>query len=196
MKRLLTKMQIPHGGWWFGKHRENTFDELVSVVTKYRQSNGIPIGNIQAEIEEEICKRFPRGCRESKPAPLNTSMATKFIQLMYRFKAKGSKLVDPTEAERRAAICAICPENKPEDEARAATKCTTCAKKLLERGASLGVSMVRSQILKGKVTSKESELKACAVCGCDNRLSVWIPMDVLKVSETDKIQFPNACWKK
>lgn len=196
MKRLLTKMQIPHGGWWFDKHRASTFDELVSIVTKYRVSNGIPLGNVVAEIEDQICSRDPKRCRDVKPAALNTSMVTKFIQLMYRFKAKGSKLIDQSEAERRASICQICPENKPEQEARSVVKCKSCAKKLLDRMATGGINMIRTQILKGKSTSKDGDLKTCAVCGCDNKLSVWIPLDVLKVSETEKVQFPGVCWKQ
>lgn len=54
---------MPPGGWTYTQGTvllmAETFDNLVKNVRGHRASNGIPPGDIQKDIEEQLSKRFP-----------------------------------------------------------------------------------------------------------------------------------------
>jgi hypothetical protein len=43
-------------------------------------------------------------------------------------------------------------------------------------------------------TSRDGELRACGVCGCDLKTIVHMPLDALNAS-SDK-EYPDWCWRK
>lgn len=60
----ISRQVIPPGGWKFQQGNtlliSETFDLLVSNVKSHRTSNGIPIGDIASDIEDQIIEKFPK----------------------------------------------------------------------------------------------------------------------------------------
>jgi len=111
-----------------------------------------------------------------------------FTQFLWNWKLQGSQLVDQNTANLRAEICVPCHNNKKSSEA--GTGCNTCNK----LGNKL-INQIRDTIITGNRTPSDANLKSCAICGCDNKISVWIPNEVLVAIE-DVNAFPDFCWKK
>lgn len=111
-----------------------------------------------------------------------------FTQFLWNWKLSGAQLVDQNTANIRASICATCHNNQASKDVRKG--CSVCNKmgnKVLDG--------IRNEIISGNRTPHDGKLLACAICGCDNRISVWIPNNVLLASE-DVNAFPSFCWKK
>lgn len=112
-----------------------------------------------------------------------------FAQFLWNWKLKGGVLVDQNTANIRAFICAACHSNKPSSEVRKGG-CSSCNKL-----GNTAIGLVRASIIKDKKTTSDSRLLTCEHCGCDNRISVWIPNQILLTPE-DANAFPTYCWKK
>ena len=60
---IISRQVVPHGGWVYmqGDIRliGSTFDDLVRSVKVHRYHNGIPAGDIEKDIEEQIAEKFP-----------------------------------------------------------------------------------------------------------------------------------------
>lgn len=99
--------------------------------------------------------------------------------------AVSGRRVEQDEAERRASICNQCTQN------REVSGCRGCAAGAL-------TSLIDS-VRKGKTTSLDSKLHTCCVCGCLNRVKIWLPLDIilshtpLDQKELLKTKAPN-CW--
>ena len=89
----------------------------------------------------------------------------------------GGDPVSPALAERRAAICAQCPQNI----IRRKKLETTIAEAIRQQES------VRSQI--DLRTSNDLNLNTCQSCGCHLKLKVWVPLKHLAPAE-----FPPKCW--
>ena len=87
--------------------------------------------------------------------------------------------VPQEEAERRAEICAMCPLNTD-----AVMGCTGCINYAAELFSAIG----------DKKTRAHSNLRSCEVCGCENKVQVWVPEDVLR-QHSGELSYPNWCWK-
>lgn len=111
-----------------------------------------------------------------------------FTQFLWNFKLGGSHLVDQNTANLRGEICVGCHNNIPSKEVRKG--CSTCNK----MGGRV-LNSIRDSIISGNRTSVDGKLLTCGICGCDNRISVWIPNDVL-LSVEDSNAYPSFCWKK
>lgn len=111
-----------------------------------------------------------------------------FSVFIKRFILNGGTLVDQNTANLRAAICAGCHNNKSSGDIRKV--CRVCGK----LGAA-AVDKFRSEVIKDNKTSSDSKILACGICGCDLKISVWIPSDVL-VTKEDANAYPTFCWKK
>lgn len=111
-----------------------------------------------------------------------------FSQFLWNWKLQGSPLVDQNTANLRASICASCHNNKySKDIRKGCGACNKMGNKVLDG--------IRDGIISGNRTTSDGALLACGVCGCDNKISVWIPNDVL-LSVEDANAFPSFCWKK
>ena len=55
----------PNGGWKYFESRTDTtiitltWDDLVKAVADHRKSNGIPMGNPEQEVDEQLSKLHP-----------------------------------------------------------------------------------------------------------------------------------------
>lgn len=88
--------------------------------------------------------------------------------------------VPQAEADRRAEICAMCPLNT-----EAITGCSGCTNYAAELFAAIG----------DKRTPAHAVLKSCEVCGCENKVQVWAPLEVLS-AHSGGLDYPEWCWKK
>lgn len=111
-----------------------------------------------------------------------------FTQFLWNWKLGGSSLVDQNTANIRAEICAGCHNNKPSADVRKG--CSACNKM-----GNKVIDGIRNEIISGNKTTSDHKLLACLICGCDNRISVWIPNAVL-LSKADSNAYPEFCYKK
>ena len=112
-----------------------------------------------------------------------------FVQFLLNWYLKGGKLVDQNTANIRAATCAGCHNNLPSSEVRKGG-CGTCNKI-----GNMAINAVRAKIIGSHSTTSDAKLLSCRICGCDNRISVWIPNDIL-LSPEEANAFPTHCYKK
>lgn len=108
--------------------------------------------------------------------------AQSYLQFLWRWKLSDGKLVDQNTANIRAEICVQCHNNF----GSIGGGCRSCNKI---------ANTVNSSLIGSAHTPSDSKLKACKLCGCDNKVSVWIPNQVLLKLE-DANAFPGFCWKK
>lgn len=110
-----------------------------------------------------------------------------FVQFLWNWLLSGGKLVDQNTANLRAQICSGCHNNTVEGEI--GRGCSTCNKL-----GTTTLDLIRGKII-GKNKTTTGSLKACGICGCDLKISVWIP-NVILVSVEDVNAYPSFCWKK
>lgn len=113
-----------------------------------------------------------------------------FVQFLWNHYLQGGALVDQNTANLRALTCVGCHNNVPTKEIKKGG-CSSCNKM-----GGVILNTLRSKIIKGNKTTSDSKLLACGICGCDNRISVWIPNSVLVQSVQDVNAYPSFCWKK
>lgn len=121
-------------------------------------------------------------------AIINFKTVKAFTQFLWNWKLGGSQLVDQNTANIRASICGGCHNNKVGGDVRSG--CGVCNKmgnKVLDK--------IRDDIIVGNRSTGDALLKTCAICGCDLKISVWIPNSVL-LSIDDANAYPEFCWKK
>tara|TARA_R110001599_G_scaffold85828_2_gene230433 strand:- start:21578 stop:22168 length:591 start_codon:yes stop_codon:yes gene_type:complete len=164
--------------------KSGNFMQLTRAVMLHREENG-------GDLSSGWVSRFGTSYCDSHPdcisctkdeAPLNRVLTlgevSAFLRAVVKWIASG-KVVDQSEAERRAAICASCPLNVE------ITNCKSCFK-LAEK----------SRALIGNVsTSLDSNLDGCYACGCNLKVKVWCPSSVVAGTKTDSF-YPDYCWQK
>lgn len=168
------------------KFTEIVYAVLLSKVIKHRKANNLPFD--LSSFEDELCKQINDNsvCAEGMrgkpvPRPKRTTIddAAAFISVAGEWM-KGREFVPQEEAERRAEICAACPENQRVEG------CSGC-RNLVGR---------LTQLLGRRKTKQDSKLQGCRVCGCSNVAQVHIPMEALSKGIKADMQFPDNCWKK
>jgi hypothetical protein len=181
----------PPGGWRYVQPETgfefaaSTLRELVKKVTSHREANGIDVGDPSADIQDFVCAQLPVGSETCSHViegdyALKTHFTMedvkRFIQAAVSALA-GRGLVDQTEAERRAALCASCPLNTT------VKGCWRCK----------GLAEWLFKLIGARTTAHASRLNQCGVCGCAIKAKIWLPLDVAKrVSEG--YTFPSWCW--
>jgi hypothetical protein len=202
MPILRCKTTLPFGGGYELNRPDigmvgqgTTFEMLMTGILKYRKANAIPCGlGLEEEVEREICAKYPAECAEGsalipkREGKITFSDIIHGTKVMLRHKLAGSPLVDETEAIRRAAICAACPNNVPFE-----SSCSSLCGELKD----LVISLIGS-----KSTPSDGALKSCAVCKCYAAAAAWVPLEfqLPDLTETQRAQFQQAakdhnCWK-
>lgn len=193
--RFIRTNTVPPGGWRYVVPETKTtlksgnLDELKRDVKKHLEANGFPVpADIGALIEDQLCQLIgPEWCSwgggKHVAAPnMRAQDVINGTKVLVSWKLEGSPMVDPNEAERRAAICAGCGMNVHVEA------CLGCS----------GLQAMVGKITGGAKTSHDRLLHSCAVCKCLNRAQVWLPLDTLWRGVTSDINeaFPDHCWKK
>ena len=113
-----------------------------------------------------------------------------FVQFLLNWYLKGAKLVDQNTANIRAMTCVGCHNNIPTKEIKKGG-CSSCNKM-----GGVVLNSIRSKIIGGSKTTSDSKLLACALCGCDLKIKVWIPLEVLGQTKEEANAWPSFCWRK
>jgi hypothetical protein len=184
----------PPGGWRY----EHPQTGIVYTAINYSSLIGllrkklIPCpSDVEALVQDQTCKRIyntrPDLCKVR-------GMVNKVSQHDYTFSDVVSFLsamkflildgtVDQEEANQRAAICVNCPLNS------AVSGCVPCS----------GIGSAIQTLIGNKNTPADHLLKTCGVCGCVNKVKVWVKRDTLAklpsvISNQEK--YPDGCWQK
>lgn len=181
----------PNGGWRYThpvtgmKFGSIVYGVLLTLVQKHCKANNLPFD--LATFEDELCKQAhnggncAEGTKEYPVQPKRTTIddAASFISVAKEWM-KDRDFVPQEEAERRAEICAACPENQQ------IAGCSAC-RNLVGR---------LTQLLGQRRTKQDSKLQGCRVCGCSNVAQVHVPLDALAKGINPDMVFPDHCWKK
>jgi hypothetical protein len=182
---------VPPGGWTYTQpetgavFRAMSWSRLLKLVRIHREANKLDTTpGWEERFESEICMERPE-LGNDRPRVKNGgakvpgwSAILRFTKTMWEW-SKSGKLEKPEESERRAAICAMCPENQY------VGGCYGCT----------GVIRYTAEVLLDRTTSHDSSLNVCVACGCYLKLKVHVPNDVLDVAEEGSITYPDHCWR-
>jgi len=158
-----------------------TLGELLRFVSAVRIQRG---GDLQPGWQDRICNQICEdpimkfNCSQTgghDVREIQASDVKRFFTTVAKWASDGGTMVDSGEAERRASICAACPQNVP---IRGCMGCSTILPKLLK-------------VIGGATTSKDALLKGCKICGCELKAKVHLPSDVMVDGESN---FPEHCW--
>ena len=135
---------------------------------------------------QPIPASFP--VRNSRPervvvAAHNLKRAAQGTAVVLDWLASGGAPVTPELAEKRAAICAACPQNQPGDWYTEAP--AEIIKSALDARQDLKLS-----------TTHDAELKSCQICRCLLTLKVHTPLEFIVHRTKPEImaEFPSHCW--
>ena len=191
---LKNSLQPPPKGWIYRQKesgeliKSNSLQGLIDAVKAHRLANGYPISiDYEAEILDGVCREAPEACTEggsSAPRHLKITDVLRFTALLGESVLRGNPRVDADEANRRAAVCADCPDNVK------AAGCEGCT--------SQTVNNLVSTLTGAKATSQDHKLQSCKHCGCLNRAQVWFPLEMLQKHMAAEVagRLPSYCWKK
>lgn len=198
MLRLTNKSLIPPGGWRYtqtmpdGKEVKITapsYNHLLLRIELLRAGNGLDVSQgWQDRLEAEICEQCnlgPKRCKYEAPPVYAPKQLTLheiliFLAVVKSWLQTGREWVSQEEAERRAAICAACPNNVVIEG------CTACSR-LVEK---------ITEVIGNRTTQYDHMLNGCQVCGCSNRVHNHLPIPVLARGTNEEMDFPSYCWKR
>lgn len=208
MAKLRSRMLTPPFGWFIIQDgvtlNGGSFDDTVTLITRHRKANNLPMGDPLRELEEYTCQRWPYGCdRPTAEVVHQRSLLEKgsdFLGIYSRWAATNFQTVDQVEANRRANICWKCPSNQKVKGEVQASGC--CGKnKILSTLNSVSARMAQAltwPVMRNKQTPADKELYTCLVCGCPNKVSVWVPPEIYQYDPSMIARFKlanNRCWK-
>jgi len=185
---LSRKNTVPPQGFWCECPLDpevivgGDYDDLISRCAKHLESVGIvPPVNLALLVQDSLCRRLAgyEGCIPCSQVKQTIGFMeiVRWVHAMWAFATNsGFQCVEQEEAERRAEICAACPNQI------STSGCWGCK----------GIAGLLPAIAGARKTSRDSQLKACGVCGCFNQVSVHIPIDV---QGSEGLNFPDWCWK-
>lgn len=189
MLTLSSKMVVPPGGWRFIVPQTGTLITAPTFALLYHEAlavldrAGVQVGlDYEQEFTDQLCRQLSSDC-EVVPAVTNatrTVTATdviRFLKVMLQWRGQ---VVDQAEADRRAEICAGCPYNV------AVSGCSVCQ----------GIAGKIAEVIGNRGTRWDRQLQGCAVCACENKAQVHLPLEVLHKGVTPEMEFPEWCWKK
>jgi len=118
---------IPPGGFHFFQSDVKltgiTLNDLYKTVENYRAENGLPLGDVQGDVDMYICGSYPAYCHGVDRLSINvqsSNRVTASAELLQDITAWANNVLRSTtphtlvrddEAERRAKICITCPKN-------------------------------------------------------------------------------------
>lgn len=152
---------------------------LVEMVRQHRKVRGLPIGS---QFETEVLGPAPADVAPLGAAParrVGVADVARFLRATASWVADGGGPAPQEEAERRAAICAACPQNVEVEG------CWGCG----------GVRRLLEAAIGRRRTSRDDSLRGCAVCGCQNQAQVHYPAAALIAGGGAELDWPAQCWK-
>lgn len=190
------EQRTPPGGWHFpvdAKVKLEAHDKktLLDRMFEYRIRNGIPTGNEEADLDNYICTKWKDACNKEPKDYGHPTKRYASENLLYRVSRWAASIIDRmprggypiiarTEADKRGAICAACPQNK-----NWRTGCRGCS------GST--VSLLNQA---RRMQKSPPGLMGCQIAGWDNGTAVFFPNERLPISEEMRQSLPDNCWRK
>ena len=188
--------RVPPNGWHYVIEgttlTASTRELLVQAIFEYRMRRGLMIGDIQRDVDDYYCERWPEQCHKepheyiagAAPVPSDEPMinrVTRWVSLMARTAPRGGwPMVADAEAIKRASVCLGCPMN---------TKW---------RGGCPGCSSSTAQLsvnLRGlRKIACDGGLHGCKATGWDNATAIHLQK--IDVADNQKKYMPDRCWAK
>lgn len=169
-----------------------TLELLIRNVFEYRVRNNIDPGDIERDIDNYYCAKWPGFCAPEKnglgksPKAAAQDMLNRVSRwsssIAHRMPRGGYPLVMLAEAEKRAAICSVCPKNGGWRSGCGGCDATT-----------LQIVQALKQL---KKTTKDGNLSACQIGGFENSAAAWLPVEALPISDGERAAMPAPCWRK
>lgn len=172
--------------------RATTEQELTRLIFEYRLRNNQPIGDIERDLDDYYCKKWPNACNpepsDFQPggakAPRSEALIdriTRWVTIMGRAMPRGGyRLVDKDIAEQRAVACHGCPNSKSWRGG--------CA------GCSEAVATMLLSLRQMRKTSRDGNLLGCEELGFDCQTSVHLTTP--EVTDEQNARLPDRCWVK
>ena len=196
MSLEILKGAIPPGGYHFPDRSGGSevridgysIEDVAGNVLKFRLQNNRDPGNPMQEVQEYICSSWPHFCRDIAPAkvaharlpePLSRRCAS-MIGAWFASVADDPG-VTQAEANRRAAICALCPTNKNHENGGCGA-CTSQVQRL---------SFIYRH---NRSTAQDSALKCCDILSTPLQAAVW-SAKLPPFTEEQRGALPNNCWR-
>lgn len=148
----------------------NGLNALLEHVRRYRADNMLPAidpAEARRQIEHSICKRSGMESRcfdvSQKKRTISQTInggiaAAKAIAGSFIPGENEMSMISPRLAEKRAAVCELCPMNNPPVDQSSIEQ--------LEDAAML-------KLIGSRKTSASEKLHSCSVCTCNVRAKVW-----------------------
>jgi hypothetical protein len=180
----------------------SSWPELENTVLRFRlEQIALVDGNranpacVRFDIHEFVCANYPSSCLDRwthpvdirhqgphQPVTQDPVTFQKFTPLIARIsewiaRLGGGAFVAPSQSDKRAAICAKCPQN-----IRYETSCGPCNQEIRNN---------ITRILGTRKTRFDVGLMGCRKMGWLNRIAVWLEHEPL-----DDDNLPNQCWAK
>lgn len=203
--------EIPSGGWqWFEPQTgwklptpiSSTFDQSVSLIIRHRLSNTAMVvkhrlptdaATVGGQLLAYTRKRLgivepPKQSPSQWFNGRHVAAVASGFQTLANWLGDGGKPVDQELAEKRAAICADCPQNPPDGGGWLATF-TIPAQNLIRRQLQERKELKLS-------TSLDSKLNLCEACDCPLHLKVHVPLNYIltHIPEAAKERLDPRCW--
>lgn len=173
----------PSGGYFFvdtdgARIFGDNWPGVIERTRRYRERQGRPVGDVEAEVTAQACARTPSICHTvgtiEKNARVVASLKGRVLR-WFRDLGLEHQFVTPETWKARATICAECPHNKPLPGG-----CATC------RAA---VAELRKKILDRR--PNDGRLNACEILGEDLPTAAH-----LEKPAVDNPGLPARCWRK
>lgn len=192
--------KVPPNGWHFEVASGVTLEaineeELTKQIFEYRLRHNLPVGDIERDIDDYYCRRWPRACHKEPKDWTDTASAgpvhsepllkrvTRWAAMMAHGQPRGGySLSTVEEANARGLICVGCPRNQGWRGG-----CSGC---------SSSTATVLAQLRKLQSSKQQGNLMGCQVAGWDNATAVWLPKDALPLTENQIQSLPDRCWRK
>lgn len=193
---VVNTVDVPRGGWKFAVLDTNTVINAGSIqalkrdVKRHMAANRLEIPeDIDQEIEDCACQNLEshreHWCQE-RHSPVDShaerprwraAEVLRFLKTVWNWGTMdGFKFVPMEEAERRAKICVTCPKNVT------VSGCLGCT----------GVAALVRKIRGDHKTSVDHKLNACNACGCELKVKVLVPSEVI---DNRGLAYPSWCWQ-
>lgn len=193
--RFISRSTTPPIGWVYEIEHEGskfTFQSpmqlgLMTQIKKWYSSKGLEWPGdpeMRARIEHYICQRLPKGfCIGGPDEPAVPYLSVGMIRdgtklLLRKLFSRQEFLVDQSVADRRAKICANCPQNLR-------NICTSCM-------GNEFFDIFGWFLRAGRKTPYDAAIEVCAVCGCILTAKVHVSDDTLFT--LSKHAYPDNCW--
>lgn len=177
---------IEHGGEVF-RFQAPMRDGILKKLRAWHADKGLEWpgeAEMESRLEHYICQLIPAGfCKNMAPGagvPFFSSARIREQTRLFANKAiRHPELRVPREeANRRARICAACPNNMH-------GICTSCAGNEFQDI----FAMFKSA---GCTTDYDQVLDTCTACGCLLKTKVHVSIDLL--SKLEQHEYPGNCW--